>query len=82
MRRLVPALTFVMRADNQGDGGILALLALVMPRGDGGETRRRPGLILLGVVGAALLWSDGMITPTITAVAPASTSISAEISPV
>ncbi len=63
---VVKYLTFVMRADNQGDGGILALLALVMPQGNGNAGRRRLGLILLGLVGAALLWSDGMITPAIT----------------
>ncbi len=63
---VVKYLTFVMRADNHGDGGILALLALVMPKGDGGTSRRRFALILLGLVGAALLWADGMITPAIT----------------
>jgi KUP system potassium uptake protein len=62
----VKYLTFVMRADNHGDGGILALLALVMPRGNGKTGRRRLALILLGLVGAALLWADGMITPAIT----------------
>ena len=63
---VVKYLTFVMRADNQGDGGILALLALVMPKGNGQAQRRKLGLILLGLVGAALLWADGMITPAIT----------------
>ena len=64
---VVKYLTFVMRADNHGDGGILALLALVMPKGNGGRARRgRLALILLGLVGAALLWADGMITPAIT----------------
>ena len=64
---VVKYLTFVMRADNRGDGGILALLALVLPEGNGARTsRRRFALILLGLVGAALLWADGMITPAIT----------------
>jgi KUP system potassium uptake protein len=63
---VVKYLTFVMRADNHGDGGILALLALVMPKGNGHATRRRAALIFLGLVGAALLWADGMITPSIT----------------
>jgi KUP system potassium uptake protein len=63
---VVKYLTFVMRADNNGDGGILALLALVMPKGNGRTTRRRVALILLGLAGAALLWADGMITPAIT----------------
>jgi KUP system potassium uptake protein len=53
----------VMRANNQGEGGILALTALL----PGGETRRtRPVLILLGLFGAAMLYGDGMLTPAIT----------------
>ena len=52
----------VMRADNQGEGGILALTALVPQRSS--DTRRF--LILLGIFGAALLYGDGMITPAIT----------------
>jgi KUP system potassium uptake protein len=63
---VVKYLTFVMRADNRGDGGILALLALVLPKGNAQAQRRKLGLILLGLVGAALLWADGMITPAIT----------------
>jgi KUP system potassium uptake protein len=60
----------VMRADNQGEGGILALTALV-PGRDGGAagTNRlafgRPVLIALGIFGTALLYGDGMITPAI-----------------
>jgi KUP system potassium uptake protein len=56
-------LTFVMRADNRGEGGILALLALVAQR----ETSRRGrhALLVLGLVGAALLYGDGVITPAI-----------------
>ena len=55
-------LTFVMRADNRGEGGILALMSLVRPRS---ERRRRKVLIGLGLFGAALLYGDGMITPAI-----------------
>lgn len=61
----------VMRADNQGEGGILALTALIPPRnGDtaGGSSRLavgRPWLIALGIFGTALLYGDGMITPAI-----------------
>ena len=58
----VKYIAIVMRADNQGEGGILALTALVPMRG--GRTRRL--LILLGIFGAALLYGDGMITPAIT----------------
>ncbi len=64
---VVKYLTFVMRADNRGDGGILALLALVLPPRNGGRaSKRRFALILVGLAGAALLWADGMITPAIT----------------
>jgi KUP system potassium uptake protein len=56
-----------MRADNQGEGGILALTALLPARGgNGGAALGRPTLILLGIFGAALLYGDGMITPAIT----------------
>lgn len=57
-------LTFVMRADNDGEGGILALLALLIPaRGE--PQARRAALVLLGLFGAALLYGDGVITPAI-----------------
>jgi KUP system potassium uptake protein len=55
---------FVLRADNDGEGGILALLALVMT-GQVGKSVRLPVLVLLGVIGAALLYGDGVITPAI-----------------
>lgn len=54
----------VMRADNQGEGGILALTSLIPSRQAGGFAR--PALILFGIFGAALLYGDGMITPAIT----------------
>ena len=54
----------VMRADNQGEGGILALTSLLPERHRAAGTR--PVLVLLGIVGAALLYGDGMITPAIT----------------
>jgi KUP system potassium uptake protein len=54
----------VMRADNHGEGGILALTALVPPRAPNG--RARPVLVAFGIFGAALLYGDGMITPAIT----------------
>lgn len=58
-------LAFVMRADNQGEGGILALTALITKR-NGEATRGRTWvLILLGLFGAALLYGDGVITPAI-----------------
>ncbi|HEV2853959.1 MAG TPA: potassium transporter Kup [Thermoanaerobaculia bacterium] len=54
-------LVFVMRADNRGEGGILALMALIRT----GHGRRRGLLIVMGLFGAALLYGDGMITPAI-----------------
>jgi KUP system potassium uptake protein len=56
-------IAIVMRADNQGEGGILALTALLPQRDDKRSLRV---LVLLGIFGAALLYGDGMITPAIT----------------
>jgi len=57
-------IALVMRADNQGEGGILALAALLPQRREGGP--RWPVLVLMGIFGASLLYGDGMITPAIT----------------
>src|SRR6202050_5024940 len=51
----------VMRADNHGEGGILALMSLVAGRGYG----RTRALVLMGLFGAALIYGDGIITPAI-----------------
>jgi KUP system potassium uptake protein len=56
-------LTFVLKADNRGEGGILALLALSEPWRHAGAMRRV--LLLTGLVGSALLFADGIITPAI-----------------
>jgi KUP system potassium uptake protein len=56
--------TFVLRADNDGEGGILALLSLV-GADQVAKGARLPILVLLGVIGAALLYGDGVITPAI-----------------
>ncbi|HEY2902982.1 MAG TPA: potassium transporter Kup [Polyangia bacterium] len=61
----VKYLTFVMRADNHGEGGVLALMALVAPKDKEGSRRRALWLALLGLFGAALLYGDGIITPAI-----------------
>src|ERR1700691_2414371 len=53
-----------MRADNHGEGGILALLALVSPR-RAKESRRRAIMVIVGLIGACLLYGDGAITPAI-----------------
>lgn len=59
-------LTFVMRADNKGEGGILALLALAFPDVKRRSPNKKLALLLAsGVFGAALLYGDGMITPAI-----------------
>jgi KUP system potassium uptake protein len=55
---------FMMRADNRGEGGIMALLALVL-RATSRGTRTRWLLISLGLFGAALFYGDGIITPAI-----------------
>jgi KUP system potassium uptake protein len=58
-------LMFVMRADNHGEGGIMALTALLLP----GRKERSNGirgiLVLLGLFGTSLLYGDGVITPAI-----------------
>jgi KUP system potassium uptake protein len=60
-------LTFVMRADNHGEGGIFALLAIVPERfrASAARTGKVTGMALLAVIGAALLYGDGVITPAI-----------------
>jgi len=55
---------FIMRADNQGEGGILAMLALTL--GNLAPSRKKHRiLVLLGLTGAALFYGDSMITPAI-----------------
>ena len=61
----VKYIVFVMRADNSGEGGILAMLALIIHTPTA-HKRWRAILISLGLVGAALLYGDGVITPAIT----------------
>jgi KUP system potassium uptake protein len=54
----------IMRADNRGEGGILAVMALVLRLGDG-PAWRRPAVLLAGMAGVALFYGDAMITPAI-----------------
>jgi KUP system potassium uptake protein len=61
----VKYLVFVMRADNGGEGGILALTTLITPVQQARRYSLRWGLILLGLFGTALLYGDGIITPAI-----------------
>lgn len=60
----VKYIVFILRADNRGEGGILAMLALLLQKEPSGH-RRRFFVIALGLMGAALLYGDGMITPAI-----------------
>ncbi len=63
----VKYLAFVLRADNGGEGGILALMALVVPKPrEGGFATRM--FIMAGLFGAALLYGDGVITPAISVI--------------
>ncbi|GAB4215660.1 MAG: potassium transporter Kup [Sandaracinaceae bacterium] len=55
-------LVFITRADNDGEGGILALLALVLPKRGAPKV---PLLVLAGLFGASLLYGEGMLTPAI-----------------
>jgi KUP system potassium uptake protein len=61
----VKYLAIVMRADNQGEGGILALLSLAFPKGSKTRGVATGGMIAIGIAGAALLYGDGVITPAI-----------------
>lgn len=61
----VKYLVFIMKADNNGEGGIFALLALAPRQMQAGKPGRIPLVALLAVAGAALLYGDGMITPAI-----------------
>lgn len=55
---------FVLRADNQGEGGIMALTALAR-RAAGHRKKLRSLLVVCGLIGAALFYGDSMITPAI-----------------
>jgi KUP system potassium uptake protein len=56
--------TVIMRADNRGEGGILALTALALRAGEG-RPRLRWWILAAGLLGAALFYGDGVITPAI-----------------
>lgn len=61
---VVKYLTFILRADNNGEGGVLALLTLARRKGRS-VSARKGALLWFGLAGAALLLADGMITPAI-----------------
>ncbi|MGE5840903.1 MAG: potassium transporter Kup [Deltaproteobacteria bacterium] len=56
---------FILLADNHGEGGIFALLGLISAGGRNVSPRLRASLVLAGVLGAGLLYGDGIITPAI-----------------
>jgi KUP system potassium uptake protein len=56
----VKYVSFAMRVDNDGEGGILALMALL-----GVKQQHRPAIVAVGLLGAALIYGDGAITPAI-----------------
>ncbi|MGD2060085.1 MAG: potassium transporter Kup [Acidimicrobiia bacterium] len=64
----VKYLIFVMRADNHGEGGILALTALAAETVERKRRRRRGILLVVGLFGTALLYGDGVITPAISVI--------------
>ncbi len=55
---------FIMRADNKGEGGIMALMALAL-HGSKDNTERKLFIVTIGLLGAALFYGDSMITPAI-----------------
>ncbi len=61
----VKYLAIVMRADNHGEGGILALLSLAFPKDAKARGAAAGGMIAVGIAGASLLYGDGVITPAI-----------------
>ncbi len=60
----VKYVAFIMRADNRGEGGIMALLALAS-HNTAGNLRKQHTIMLLGILGACMFYADGMITPAI-----------------
>ncbi len=60
----VKYVAFIMRADNRGEGGIMALLALAT-RESAGNKKMQHTIMLLGILGACMSYADGMITPAI-----------------
>ena len=60
----VKYVAFIMRADNRGEGGIMALLALASRNAKPYSTKQR-NIMLLGILGACMFYADGMITPAI-----------------
>jgi KUP system potassium uptake protein len=60
----VKYVAFIMRADNRGEGGIMALLSLASRNAEGNISKQRK-IMFLGILGACMFYADGMITPAI-----------------
>ena len=60
----VKYVAFIMRADNRGEGGIMALMALALRTAEG-DSKSTRWIVMLGIFGAALFYGDGVITPAI-----------------
>ena len=58
-------LSLVLRADNHGEGGVLALMSLANPMKAAVTSKRRMLIVFLGIFGSSLLYGDGAITPAI-----------------
>src|SRR5574343_581129 len=56
--------SFIMRADNRGEGGIMALIALALHDSEG-KPKRMKAIMIIGILGAAMFYGDGMVTPAI-----------------
>ena len=55
---------FIMRADNRGEGGVMAMIALALHEAKG-KPRQMKAIMVIGVLGAAMFYGDGMVTPAI-----------------
>ncbi len=58
---------FIMRADNRGEGGIMALIALALKDAKG-KPRLERFIVMIGILGAAMFFGDGMVTPAISVI--------------
>jgi KUP system potassium uptake protein len=58
-------IAFVMRADNRGEGGVLALVALLVPGLGDARSKKLAAYVVLGLFGAALFYCQGIITPAV-----------------
>ncbi len=60
----VKYVSFIMRADNRGEGGIMALIALALHEAEH-KPKQAKAIMIVGILGAAMFYGDGMVTPAI-----------------